>query len=121
MSNIRSAIRQLQKRPGLAAVIVATLALGIGVNTAIFSFFRSVLVRPLPVPEPERLVAFGATGPIRGSSSCTQFGDCSEVFSYPMLRDLEREQTVFTGIAAHRNFGANIAAEGQSAITADGY
>jgi hypothetical protein len=42
-------------------------------------------------------------------------GDSDHVFSYPMFRDLEREQTVFTGIAGHRSFGANLAHGGQTA------
>src|ERR1044071_744754 len=43
-----------------------------------------------------------------GSQSCNQAGDCDAVFSFPMFRDLEKVQTAFTGIAAHRTFGANL-------------
>ena len=50
---------------------------------------------------PGELVNLSAPGPKPGSTSCNQAGDCDEVFSYPMFRDLERLQTVFTGIAAH--------------------
>ena len=57
-----------------------------------------------------------APGPKPGSNSCNQAGDCEEVFSYPMFRDLEKAQTVFTGIAAHRIFGANLAYKGQTLI-----
>src|SRR3546814_10269422 len=46
----------------------------------------------LPVPEPERLVILTAPGPKMGSVSCRGIGECDQVFSYPMLRDLEREQ-----------------------------
>jgi predicted permease len=73
-----------------------------------------MLLRPLPVPEPWRLVNLTAPGPKPGSQSCNQAGDCDEVFSYPMFRDLEREQKVFTTIAAHRTFGANLAYRGQT-------
>ena len=65
-------------------------------------------------PNPGELVNFGAPGPKPGSTSCNQAGDCDEVFSYPMFRDLERVQTSFTGIAAHRLFGANLAFKGQT-------
>jgi len=120
MSNLKSAVRQLRKRPALATIVILTLALGIGANTAMFSLFHQVLMRPLPVPEPERLVILGAPGPRSGSVSCSDMGACDQVFSYPMLRDLEREQTVFTGIAAHRGFSANIAADGAQAVSGEG-
>jgi predicted permease len=120
MNNFKSAIRQLAKRPGLATTIIMTLALGIGANTAMFSLFHQMLLRPLPVPDPARLVILGSTGPKMGSVSSTGIGSSDYVFSYPMLRDLEREQTVFTGIAAHRAFDASIAAEGTQAVAGEG-
>jgi predicted permease len=90
------------------------LALGIGANAAIFSLFDEMLIRALPVQEPERLVNLGAPGPKHGSQSCNIAGDCEEVFSYAMFRDLEREQRSFTGIAAHFEFGANLAHANQT-------
>lgn len=112
MNNFRYALRQLLLRPALTAIVVLTLALGVGANAAMFSMFHQVLLQPLPVPEPDRLVNLGSPGPKTGSMSCSGIGSCDYVFSYPMLRDLEREQTVFTGIAAHRGFGASIATDG---------
>ena len=114
MNEIRSAFRQLVQRPALAAVIVLTLALGIGANAAMFSLFHQILLQPLPVPAPDELVMLSDTGPKSGSVACRGTGTCEYVFSYPMLRDLEREQTVFTGIAAHWPFGANVSADGRA-------
>jgi predicted permease len=110
MINLRLAFRLLWKTPFVTVVAVASLALGIGANAAIFSLFNQFLLRPLPVQQPSRLVNFAAPGPNPGNQSCGLAGDCQDVFSYPMFRDLEREQTAFTGIVAHVLFGANLAA-----------
>jgi predicted permease len=114
MINVRLAARTLVKTPFVTAVAVVSLALGIGANAAIFSLFDQMLMRSLPVREPSRLVNLSAPGPKPGSNSCNQAGECDVVFSYPMFRDLERVQTVFEGIAAHRLFGANLAYRGQT-------
>jgi predicted permease len=109
MSQLRFAFRSLLKTPVVTTVAVLSVALGIGANVAIFSIFNQTLLRPMPVPEPDRLINLVAPGPRSGSVSCGGAGSCDSVFSYPMFRDLERVQTVFTGIAAHNAFGANIA------------
>lgn len=113
MRHIKLAIRMLLKTPFVTAIAVASLALGIGANAAIFSLFNEILLQPLPVTEPTRLVNLGAPGPKPGSQNCGQAGDCDEVFSYPMFKDLERQQTSFTGIAAHVGFGANLAVKNE--------
>ncbi len=117
MANLRLALRVLLKTPVVTSVAIGSLALGIGANAAIFSLYSRLLLRPLPVAEPERLVNLAAPGPGGGSSSssCDGAGACDEVFSYPMFRDLEREQTVFTDIVAHRGFDANATHRGQTA------
>ncbi|HEY3519194.1 MAG TPA: ABC transporter permease [Gammaproteobacteria bacterium] len=99
MSDLRDAIRSLRRRPGVAILIVAILAVGIGVTTSVFSLFHQVLIRPLPVAEPERLVNL-APAPI-------------PAFSYPMLRDLEARQDVFVTLAAYDEIPANLVYEGQ--------
>ncbi len=108
MRQLKLAMRMLLRTPFVTAIAVASLGLGIGANAAIFSLFNEILMQPLPVVEPGRLVNFGAPGPKPGSQSCSQAGGCEEVFSYLMFKDLEREQTSFTGIAAHTGFGANL-------------
>ena len=119
MPNFRLALRTLFKSPFVTAVAILSLALGIGANSAIFSLFDQMLLRPLPVPNPTELVNFASPGPKPGSNSCSQAGSCDEVFSYPMFRDLERLQTSFTGIAAHRNFGASVGFKGTT-LSAEG-
>ncbi len=109
MRNVKLAFRTLAKSPFVTAVAVLSLALGIGANAAIFSLFEQLLLRSVPAVEPGKLVNLSAPGPKPGSQSCGQAGSCDDVFSYPMLRDLEKAQTAFTGLAAHRSIGINLA------------
>src|SRR5437773_660720 len=113
MISPRFAFRMLFKTPFVTVVAVISLALGIGANAAIFSCFNQMLLESLSVAQSERLVNLSAPGPKPGSQSCNQSGDCDEVFSYAMFRDLQKVQTVFTGMAAHRLFGANLSYQGQ--------
>jgi predicted permease len=108
MPNLKFALRTLFKTPFVTVVAIVSLALGIGANAAIFSIFNRLLLRPLPVEDTDRLVNLSAPGPKPGSTSCNTAGNCDAVFSFPMFRDLEKAQNVFTGIAAHRIFGANL-------------
>jgi predicted permease len=108
MRALKLAFRTLRKTPFVTLVAILSLALGIGANSAIFSLFNQVLLQALPVGEPGRLVNLAAPGPKPGSQSCSQAGDCDAVFSYPMYRDLERGQTVLSGLAGHRSFEANL-------------
>ena len=119
MLNFKLAFRTLLRARFVTAVAILSLALGIGANAAIFSIFNQMLLSALPVERPKELVNLAAPGPKPGSQSCNQAGGCDWVFSYPMFRDLEKMQTVFGGIAAHRLFGANLAFAGQT-MTGDG-
>jgi len=119
MVSPKLAFRTLFKSPFVTTVAIVSLALGVGANAAIFSLFEQMLLRPLPVPHPAELVNLVAPGPKPGSQSCGNAGDCDDVFSYPMFRDLERLQASFTGIAAHLPFGANLTI-GKATVFGDG-
>ncbi|HVD92119.1 MAG TPA: ABC transporter permease [Vicinamibacterales bacterium] len=114
MRSLKYAFRTLFKTPFVTIIAIVSLALGIGANAAIFSCFNQMLMESLSVPQPAQLVNLSAPGPKPGSQSCNQAGDCDVVFSYAMFRDLQKVQTVFTGIAAHRLFGANLSYQGQT-------
>ncbi len=96
--DMRYGVRILLKRPGFTLVAVLSLALGIGANTAIFSLLDAVLLKSLPVQEPEKLVLFGkgeATGPANG------FPDRSwDLFSYPFYQEVRQRNEVFSEVAA---------------------
>jgi predicted permease len=109
MPQLRLAFRALLRAPFITLVAIVSLALGIGANAAIFSLFDQMLLRRLPVEAPDQLVNLANPGPKPGSQTCNNQGGCDEVFSYAMFRDLEKAQHVFTGLAAHRSFGANLA------------
>jgi len=94
MEDLRLAARVLARRPGFSAVIVATLGLAIGANAAVFSFVDAILLRPLPVAAPERLV--------RIYSRFASGLDWASV-SYPNYRDFERANHVFAALAAEAN------------------
>jgi predicted permease len=127
--NISQAIRQLVIRPGLAIAVIGMLAIGIGATTAIFSLFQQVLLEPLPVPEPGRLVELRVEGTrLGGTRAGMVYNDGNALFSYPMLRDLEEQQQVFSGIAGHADFIANVssgadteAISGVGAMVSGGY
>jgi predicted permease len=116
MRNLKFALRTLFKTPFVTGVAILSLALGIGANAAIFSIFDKMLLGTLPVHNPFELVNLAAPEPKPGSQSCTTAGNCDVVLSYPMFRDLQRMQTVFTEIAAHRSFYANLAFDRQTMV-----
>jgi len=83
-------IRVLRKNPGFTAVAVLTLALGIGANTAIFSVIDAMILRPLPVKDPNQLFQLATVGPLMNSSH----------FSYPAFKPFRDENHVFSGVLA---------------------
>jgi predicted permease len=121
LGDFRQSLRRLRKNPTFSAVVVATLAVGVGVNIALFSLFQQILLRPLPVVEPDRLVNLVDPGPDpRVLSFGSTSGGSDHVFSYQMFRDLEGRQEAFTAIAAHRLFDASLSI-GENARRDEGF
>jgi len=97
MSDIRYALRMLGKTPGFTAIAVLTLAIGIGANTAIFSVVNALLLKPLPFPEPQQLVALGMSD----TRQKTQTGLGS--LSYPDFFDFRDQNHTFAAVAVYRD------------------
>src|SRR5690606_26446092 len=114
MHDLRHAVRLLVRTPFVSTVAVLTLALGIGANAAIYSLFDQILVRPLPVAEPDRLVNVVTPGPKPGSTSSGAAGGTEAILSYPMYRDLEAAGAESLDLAAHRSTGANLTFAGNT-------
>jgi len=97
-ADLRLGIRSLAKSPGFTLVALLSLALGIGANTAIFTLLNAILLRPLPVQNPQQLTLFG-DGRAAGSTSTLPNGSW-RLFSYPFFREFIQKQQSFSGIAA---------------------
>ena len=96
--DLRFALRQLRRSPGLAVTAILTLALGIGANTAIFSLLDQALLRALPVRDPGSLVVLEGTGSVWEGSTHTHGGAIEAYFSYPMYKDLRDRNQAFEGL-----------------------
>lgn len=97
--DLRYALRSLKKRPGFFAVVVLTLALGIGSNVIVFTVFNTLLLRTLPYPEAERLVRVGTLWKDSGFST----------FSFPEYLDLRRQNQIFEELAVYQGDSLNLA------------
>jgi putative ABC transport system permease protein len=97
------------KAPLLSLVVILSVGLGIGANTAIFSLFHQILLNSLPVERPEELVSLTSPGDFKsGRNSTNNSGGSEFIFSYPMFRELEKHPQGMSGIAAFRSLGANL-------------
>ena len=92
IQDIRFGLRRLFKSPGFALIAIASLALGIGANTAIFSLVNTVLFKSLPVPNPQQVFSIA----VRGNN------DSMQAFSYPNYQDFRDKNDVLTGLIVHR-------------------
>src|SRR5881396_1655337 len=106
LQDLRFAFRQLLKNPGFTAVAVLTLAFGIGANTAIFSIIDAVLLKNLPVKDPEQLVAMDASFDAAGRQRIS--------FSYPAFEALRERNQVFSGAFAYSGVSLNFSANAQT-------
>ena len=100
--SLRIALRSLRRTPGFTAVVVLTLAIGIGATTAIFSVVDAVLINPLPYPTADRLEMIWVTNPQQEIEK--------DVTSYPNFIDWQSQATTFEAMAAV--FGANLTLTG---------
>jgi len=97
IQDARYALRQLRKSPGFTGVAVITLALGIGANTGIFTVVNGLLLKMLPVRDPQQLVLVGDPTRANGRSTGTPRTD---IFSYPLYKELSDGNSVFTWLCA---------------------
>ena len=99
--DVRYSVRTLAKSPGFTVVAILSLALGIGANTAIFTLMNSLILKSLPVRDPQLLVAFGKEA---GGCRCDGFGPGPlDVFTYDFYQRIEK-QSPFQGISAYGSF-----------------
>ncbi len=106
LQDVRYALRSLGRAPGFTAVVVVTLALGIGANTAIFSILNAVLLRPLPFPEPDRIVRLFHVPPQATFPGMARFS-----LSPANFYDWQRDARAFEGMALYR--GRSFTLDGQ--------
>src|SRR5262245_6646613 len=102
--DIRYGARMLLKNPVFTAVVVMTLALGIGANAALFSVVNGVLLNPMPFPQPEQLVTLHQSKPNFETGA----------IPYPNFRDLQRENRTFSTMAIFRPFGFILTGAGEA-------
>ena len=112
LQDVRYALRQVGRSPGISAVIVLTLALGIGSTTTMFVSANAVLFRPFPYEEPDRILAVRTTQLKQGWTDGP--------FSYPDFHDVRERTTSFGTMAAHRSGSFNLAVPGQEPERVEG-
>src|SRR6266536_3372154 len=106
--DLRFALRSLRRSPLFTLVAVASLALGIGANTAIFTLIDQLMLRLLPVTQPEQLVMIWSTGPHMGSNRG------SRMASYPMYQDFQQKAEAFSSLFCRYEGATSISFGGQT-------
>jgi predicted permease len=119
MQDLRFGLRQLRKSKGFTIVAILTLALGIGANTAIFTLVHAVMMKSLPVPNPEQLYSLGDTKLCCDTTDISDLHDNFALYSYalykhvsentPEISDLAAFQSWLTNLSVHRNGGRGVA------------
>jgi putative ABC transport system permease protein len=103
IQDVRYGIRMLLKKPGFSAVVVLTLALGIGANASLFSVVNGVLLNPLPFPRPDQLVTLHQSKPNFETGA----------IPYPNFRDWQKENQTFSAMAISRVYGFSLTGAGE--------
>jgi len=112
LQDLRIAARQFRKTPGFAVTTIATLALGIGASTAIFSLVEGVMLRPLPFPQPGRLLWLQQ---VDTSAGLTAKGEpIGEPLSYPDYFDWRAQTRSFSGLACYHQAGMTLTGTGDA-------
>jgi len=104
LQDLRYALRQFVKTPGLTLVVVITIALGVGANTALFSVVNGVLLNPLPYPQPDQLVTLHESKPNFESGS----------ISFPNFRDWRKDNHTFSAMAISRGYAFSLTGAGDA-------
>src|ERR1700733_11149481 len=104
VQDLKAPFRSLRKSPGFAITAILTLALGIGVNAAIFQLLDAVRLRSLPVADPQTLAAVRIIG---GNQGFGVSGD-ETMLTYPLWEQIRRQQQAFSGVFAWRTFNIRL-------------
>jgi predicted permease len=96
LRDFRFGLRSMRQSPGFAVTAILTLALGVGANTAVFSVMDAVLLRSLPIADPQQVVNLRTSNPPRGTGTI----DNQETFSYPVYDALRRQRDVLSDVIA---------------------
>src|SRR5205823_167501 len=96
--DLRFGVRSLKSRPAFTVTVIATLALGIGANTAIFTLVDALVLRPLPVPHPEQLVIASDPAEVNNNNVGSPITD---YVSFLLYRDVRARNTVFSDMYAN--------------------
>ena len=105
LRDLKLSFRTFARNPGFTVVVIMTRALGIGVNTGVFTLVDTLLYRPLPVPDPHQIVSLGSV--FRGRENSNNQG-----FSFPVYLTIREARHIFSGLIAQSLFSVHLSADG---------